>query len=84
VLDNLRNTATRVEVLETGKLFQDYEQSRWVRARAVVMGMSIDYTYGLVVFGDQGRQFIGFAGQGEFPAVAPEFQHMFDTLVIGE
>ncbi len=84
VLDNLKNAATRVEVLETGKLFEDYEQSRRVRARAAVMGMSIDYTYGLVVFGDQGYQFIGFAGQGEFLSVAAEFQHMFDTLVIGE
>ncbi len=84
VLGNLKNAASRVEVLETGQLFENYEQSRRVRARAAVMGMSIDYTYGLVVFGDQGYQFIGFAGQGEFPSVASEFQHMFDTLVIGE
>jgi hypothetical protein len=84
VLENLRNAATRVEVLETGQLFESYEQSRRVRARAAVMGMSIDYLYGLVVHGGQGYQFIGFAGRGEFPSVAPEFQHMFDTLVIGE
>jgi hypothetical protein len=84
VLENLKNAATRVEVLETGSLFEDYEQSRRVRARAVVMGMSIDYVYGLVVFRDQGYQFIGFAGEPEYPSVALEFQHMLDTLVIGE
>ncbi len=84
VLENLRNASTRVDVLETGSLFEDYEQSRRVHARAVVMGLSIDYTYGLVVFRDQGYQFIGFAGEPEFPSVAPEFQKMFDTLVVGE
>jgi hypothetical protein len=73
-----------VEVLETGQLFENHEHSRRVRARAALMGMSIDYTYGIVIHGDQGYPFIGFAGQGEFPSVAPEFQHMFDTLVIGE
>jgi len=84
VLENLKNAASRVEVLETGSLFEDYEQSRRVHVRAAVMGLSIDYTYGLVVSRDQGYQFIGFAGEPEFPSVAPEFQQMFDTLVIGE
>jgi len=84
VLENLKNAATNVEVLETGSLFEHYEQSRRVHARAVVMGLSIDYLYGLVVFGNQGYQFIGFAGGPEYASVAPEFQQMFDTLVIGE
>jgi hypothetical protein len=84
VLENLRKAASRVEVLKTERLFEDYDQSRRIHARAVVMGLSIDYTYGLVVFGDQGYQFIGFAGEAVFPSLAPEFQQMFDTLVIGE
>jgi hypothetical protein len=84
VLESLGNAATRVEVLDTGSLSEEYEQSRRVRARAVVRGLPIDYTYGLVVFNGRGYRFIGFAGQGEFPSVASEFQHMFDTLVIGE
>jgi hypothetical protein len=84
VLENLKNAATNVEVLETGNLFENYEQSRRVHARATVMGLSIDYTFGLVVFGNQGYQFIGFASQAEFPSLAGEYQQMFDSLVIGE
>jgi hypothetical protein len=84
VLESLENAATRVEVLDTGNLLEEYEQSRRVRARAVVSGLSIDYTYGLVVFRHRGYRFIGFAGEREFPSVAPEFQHMFDTLVLVE
>jgi hypothetical protein len=84
VLANLKNAATKVDVLETGVLFERYDQSRRVHARATVKGLSIDYTFGLVVFRNQGFQFIGFASEAEFPSLAGEYQQMFDSLVIGE
>jgi hypothetical protein len=84
VLQNLRNAATKVDVLQSGSLFEDYAPSRRVHARAKMSGLSIEYTYGLVVFGNQGFQFIGFASEAEFPSLAEDYQRMFDTLVIGE
>jgi len=84
VLSNLEKAATHVEVLQTGSLFENYEQSRRVHARATVMGLSIDYTFGLVVIGNQAFQFIGFASEAEFPSLAGEYQQMFDSLTIGE
>ena len=84
VLSNLEKAATHVKILESGSLFENYEQSRRVHARATVMGLSIDYTFGLVVFGNKGFQFIGFASEAEFPSLAGEYQQMFDSLVIGE
>jgi hypothetical protein len=84
VLRNLENAATKVVVLQTGSLFESYAPSRRVHARATMMGLSIEYVYGLVVLGNQGFQFIGFASEAEFPSLAEDYQRMFDSLVVGE
>jgi hypothetical protein len=84
VLENLRNAAVSIQILEQGALWEHYAQSRYVHARALVTGVSIDYAYGIVVFQDQGYQLIGFASEREYPAVAAEIRQILDSVVIGE
>ena len=83
VLDNLKNAAKNFELLESKQLWEHHQQSRYVRARALVQGLSVDYSYGIVVFQDMGYQLIGFASETEFPAVEAEFRAIHDSVVIG-
>lgn len=83
ILRNVETAATRLEILETGPLWEHYGQSRRVRARALIQGLSIDYAFGIAVVQDVGYQFIGFASQTEYPHVDAEFQQMHQSIVIG-
>lgn len=83
VLQNLENVATSLQLLETRQLWEHLPQSRLVRARATLRGLSIDYVYAIVVNQDVGYQFIGFASQTEYPAVEAEFRQIHDSVVIG-
>ena len=84
VLDNLKNAAKSFERLESKQLWEHDPQSRFVRAKALVQGLRVDYSYGIVIFQDMGFQFIGFASQTEFAAVEAEFRAIHDSVVIGE
>lgn len=83
VLQNVEGAATRFEILEEDQLWDHYAQSRLVRVRALLQGLTIDYAFGIVVVQDMGYQFIGFASETEYPAVAADFRHIHDSVVIG-